>query len=232
MAADLRSKPKSDPRSGPRLGPGRATILLILFMAVLLVVELALWGADLGLWGGPRLRSTVYDYTGFWPGLLYGWQSNYPWQAVVMFVSYSLVHGGPVHALVNMITLWSLGRAVIDWVGGRGLVLVYGGALLGGAAAYGLLARSPQPMVGASGALFGLAGALMIWASRAEGGGLKTWRVVAQVVGLLAAMNLAMWWVLDGQLAWQTHLGGFLVGALVAVFLRPVETWSPERRDL
>jgi membrane associated rhomboid family serine protease len=59
-----------------------------------------------------------------------------------MFVSYGFVHGGPVHVAVNMVTLWSLGRAVLDWVGGRGLVLVYG-----------------------------VAGALMTWVSRAEGAG-------------------------------------------------------------
>jgi membrane associated rhomboid family serine protease len=212
----------TEPRGGR---PDRVNLCLAGFIGLLLAIELVLLGADWGLWGHPRLRSTIYDYTGFWPGLLYGWQSNYPGQGVVMFVSYSVVHGGPGHALVNMVTLWSLGRAVADWVGGRRLILVYGAALLGGAVAYGLLTRSPQPMVGASGALFGLAGALMVWASRAEGGGgLKTWRIVLQVVGFLVAMNVAMWWALDGQLAWQTHLGGFLAGAAVALLLRPVQT--------
>ncbi len=186
------------------------------------MIELFLLGADWGLWASPGLRTTVYDYTGFWPGLLYGWQPNYAGQGAVMFLSYGVVHGGPVHALVNMATLWSLGRAVADWVGVRGLMLVYGASLLGGSACYGLLARSAQPMVGASGALFGLAGGLMVWASRAETGFLKTWRVVGQVVGLLVAMNLAMWWALDGQIAWQTHLGGFLAGAAIASLLRPV----------
>lgn len=212
----------TDPRGG-RLD--RVTLCLAGFIGLLLAIELALLGADWGLWGPPRLRSTIYDYTGFWPGLLYGWQPNYPGQSVVMFVSYSVVHGGPGHALVNMVTLWSLGRAVVEWVGGRGLVLVYGAALLGGAIAYGLLTRSPQPMVGASGALFGLAGGLMVWSSGAEGGGgVKSWRIVLQVVGFLVAMNVAMWWALDGQLAWQTHLGGFVAGALVALLLRPVQT--------
>jgi len=203
-------------------------ICLALFIGLLLALELVLLGADRGLWATPRLRSTVYDYTGFWPGLLYGWRANYPGQGAVMFVSYSVVHGGPVHAVVNMLTLWSLGRAVMDWAGGRGLALVYGIALLGGAVAYGLLARSPQPMVGASGALFGLAGTLMVWAGHAEGGGLKTWRIVAQVVGFLGAMNLAMWWALDGQLAWQTHLGGFVAGALAALVLGPSRTKGHE----
>jgi membrane associated rhomboid family serine protease len=37
-------------------------------------------------------------------------------------------------------------------------------------------------------------------------------------------MNLAIWWALDGQLAWQTHLGGFVAGTLAALVLRPSET--------
>lgn len=62
----------------------------------------------------------------------------------------------------------------------------------------------------------------MVWASRAEGSAWKAWRIIVQVTSFLVAMNVAMWWVLDGKIAWQTHLGGFLVGALMALFLRPV----------
>lgn len=140
-----------------------------------------------------------------------------------MFLTYGLFHGGPVHALVNMITLWSLGRMVIEWVGGRGLLLVYGVALIGGAVGYALLARTAQPMVGASGALFGLAGGLMIWAYRNEPDPASARRLVVWIVGLLVTMNVAMWWALDGQIAWQTHLGGSVAGALTAAVLRPVE---------
>jgi membrane associated rhomboid family serine protease len=205
-----------------RLRPDRVAVLLAAFIALHLAIELVLLGADWGLWGSPRLRRTVYDYAGFWPGLLYGWQPNYPGQGAAMFLSYGVLHGGPGHAAVNMITLWSRGRQGAPWVGGRGLALVYLAALLGGAAGYAVLARTVQPMVGASGALFGLAGALTVWASRAEPGLLRAWRLVARIVVFLVAMNLAMWWALDGQIAWQTHLGGFLAGALAAVFLRPV----------
>jgi rhomboid protease GluP len=32
-------------------------------------------------------------------------------------------------------------------------------------------------------------------------------------------MNLVLWWAMSGQLAWQTHLGGFLAGAAAAALL-------------
>lgn len=197
--------------------------LLAALIGLHLVIELGLLGADWGLWASPRLRQTAYEFGGFWPGLLHGWQPNYSGQRVAMFLTYGVLHGGPIHAIVNMITLWSLGRLVIEWVGGRGLGLVYLVALLGGALGYALLSTSPQPMVGASGALFGLAGALMVWAARDETDPVKARRLVIWVAGLAVAMNLAMWWALNGQIAWQTHLGGFLAGALCAVFLKPVK---------
>lgn len=197
-------------------------VLLAALIGLHLVIELGLLGADWGLWASPRLRQTAYEFGGFWPGLLQGWQPNYPGQGVVMFLTYGVLHGGPIHAIVNMITLWSLGRLVIEWVGGRGLMLVYLVALLGGALGYALLSTLPQPMVGASGALFGLAGALMVWAARDETDPVKARRLVIWIAGLAVAMNVAMWWALNGQIAWQTHLGGFLAGALCAVFLKPV----------
>ena len=170
-----------------------------------------------------RLRHTAYEYSGFWPGLLQGWQPNYPGQGATMFVTYALLHGGPGHAIINMITLWSLGRAAVDWVGLRGLALTYLVTLLGGAGGYTLLAATPQPMVGASGALFGLAGALAIWSYRDRPDRARARWFLGWIVGLLVAMNVAMYWALDGQIAWQTHLGGALAGALVAYGLKPLE---------
>jgi membrane associated rhomboid family serine protease len=74
-------------------------------------------------------------------------------------------------------------------------------------------------MVGASGALFGLVGALVAW-DTAERRALRlTLRPVLRILVILAAMNLVLWWAMNGQLAWQTHLGGFLAGAAAAAIL-------------
>jgi membrane associated rhomboid family serine protease len=201
--------------------PGTVSPAVIGLIALCTVIEVVLWGADLGLWGTARLRQTAYEWGGFWPGLLAGWQPNYALQPASMFLTYAILHGGPVHLLVNMITLWSLGQGVIERVGAGRFLGLYTGAALGGAGGYGLLAETVRPMVGASGALFGLAGALMAWAYVDR----FTARIglwpVAQVALLLIAMNAAMYWALDGQLAWQTHLGGFLAGWILALLVDP-----------
>jgi membrane associated rhomboid family serine protease len=201
--------------------PGPISRVLVAIVALCTVIELLLWGADLELFGPARLRQMAYECGGFWPGLLKGWQPNYAVQPATMFVSYAFLHGGPGHLVVNIITLWSLGLAVIERVGTGRFLGLYLGSALGGAVAYGVLADTVRPMVGASGALFGLAGALLAWAYIDRfTARIGLWPVV-QVVVFLISMNVAMYWALDGQLAWQTHLGGFMTGWILALLIDP-----------
>lgn len=188
-------------------------------LAICVAIEAVLTFADWGLLGLPRLRVLAYAFGGFWPGLLVDWQPNFPAQPALMFLTYGFLHGGPIHLVVNMVTLVSLGTAVTDRAGRLRYLLIYIASIVGGAVAFGLLASTLRPMVGASGALFGLAGALAMWDAldrRAQG---ATLGPVVRLVGLLAVLNLVLWWAMDGQLAWETHLGGFLAGAVAAFLL-------------
>lgn len=184
-------------------------------------IEILLLLADWGIVPISRLRLMAYDYGGFWPGLLGSWQPNYLPQPYMMFFTYAFLHGGVSHLLVNMMTLVSLGRAVWDRVGLRGFGIVYGSAVLGGALGFGLLTNSLQPMVGASGGLFGLIGAILAWnyvdrfVAQA-----RLWPILQAVI-LLVLLNLALWWGMDGLVAWQTHLGGFVAGWIAALLVDP-----------
>ena len=215
---------QAGPNSGPADSrpPGRAgAVLLWGLIAVCSVIELALLAADHGLIGPARLRRLAYDYGGFWPGLLADWRPNYTGQPWAMFVTYGFLHGGFAHLLVNMITLWSLGRVVLARVGAWGFGALYLATILGGAVGFALLAPGLRPMVGASGALFGLIGGVLAWTyidrfTHAAG----LWPV-ARAVLLLIALNLVLWWAMDGQLAWETHLGGFVTGWIAALLIDP-----------
>ena len=188
-------------------------------MTVCILIEFILILSDLGWVDPAHLRQTAYDYGAFWPGLLGNWKPNYAAQPYVMFLTYAFLHGGPVHLAVNMITLWSLGRAVLSQAGQGGFILLYFGTSLCGAAAFALLGPGLNPMVGASGSLFGLLGALLAWEyvdRRSEGEGLWS---LARVVAILVFLNLLLWWAMRGQLAWETHLGGFLGGWIGALLI-------------
>lgn len=209
----------TDRSEGSAAWSGRRTVLWLVAICTLIEVTLSL--ADIGALGPARLRSLAYDFGGFWPGLLRDWSPNFRAQPILMFLTYGFLHGGIVHLAVNMITLWSLSRTITDRVGNRNFLVLYVAALLGGALGYATLVPDLTPMVGASGALFGLAGGILAWAYvdlyAMED---RLWPV-ARAVLLLGALNLVLWWAMDGHLAWQTHLGGFLTGWIVALLIDP-----------
>lgn len=201
------------------LRPG--TRWLLGLIAACILIELTLSLSDLDLIGPDRLRALAYEYAGFWPGLLDDWHPNYSGQPYLMFATYGFLHGGLVHLIVNMITLWSLGQLVIGRVRLRGFALLYVSALIGGAIGYSLLSSDPRPMVGASGALFGLIGGILAWLYVDRYTYSEGLLPVLQAVVMLIILNLVLWWAMDGQLAWETHLGGFITGWIMALLIDP-----------
>ena len=182
-------------------------------IGVPVLIEAVLQAADAGLFGTTLWRSTAYQNGAFWAGLLHDWRPNYSGQPVVMFLTYCVLHSGFGHLAGNMVTLWMLGQRLLKKIKTGDLLLLYLISTLGGGAGFGLLSLSPQPMIGASGALFGLAGAV-IWLETADRRrlGMSLWPILGVIAGLVL-LNVLMWLALDGVLAWETHLGGFVGGA-------------------
>lgn len=220
MRAD---RPDPAPTRNPT-GAAGAVVALWLLAAALILPEALLWGADLGFWGSGRWRPLAYAYGGFWTGLLRGWQPNFAAQPWTMFLTYSFLHAGPMHLIGNLAALAWLARLLRARIGVGRVLLIYAVAALAGAAMFGLLSRQVAPMVGASGAIFGLAGAWVVGEARDDHARGRPWRQVlgrAALIGLvLVVLNLVQWWAEDGRLAWQTHLGGFLAGAALATLIR------------
>ena len=195
--------------------------VLVVLAAISIVVEIILQGADLQIWGATQWRSLAYQNGGFWIGLLHNWRPNYAYQPYLMFLTYGFLHGGLAHLTVNMLTLFALGNIVVGRIGAYRFLLLYALAAVGGAMGFALLSSVVQPMVGASGALFGLAGALVAWEYvdrfTAEK---RLWPVLRTIVWLVA-LNLILWWAMEGRLAWETHLGGFVSGWIFAFIIDP-----------
>lgn len=212
---------KSLPNVSFQMPPLRETWPIVLIIVACVGIEVILiisgWSQS-----GRGLRQKAYEYAGFWPGLLgRGWQPNYTGQSYLMFLSYGFLHGGLAHLIFNMIAVWQLGRQVIWRVGISGFWWLYAATLFGGALGFGMLANSLQPMVGASGALFGLLGGLLAWSYVDRYFHNRRLWPIARAVLILIALNLAMWWLMSGQLAWETHLGGFVTGWIAALIIDP-----------
>ncbi len=193
-------------------------------------IEAVLLAADLGLVGVPRLRTLAYQYGGFWVGLLGTWQPNYAAQPYLMFATYAFLHGGVGHLLVNMLTLYSLGRLVISRVGQARFLLLYVVSALGGALGFAMLTSQLRPMVGASGALFGLVGAWIAWDYVDRYTFSEPLLPVLRPILILFVLNVVLYYAMGGHLAWETHLGGFLAGFFGAFLIDP-RSRNPEIQD-
>lgn len=195
----------------------RDPVLIILPTCCL--IEAVLLLSDLNWISRLDLRLIATDFGAFWPGLLFGESSLFFGQAVTMFASYGLLHGGPLHLAVNMLTLTFLTDPVLNRVGAKGFFLIYGIGTVAAAVGFALLSGSGAPMVGASGALFGLVGAILIWeyydlkhegVSRAP---------VIRVLAMITGLNVVLWYLSSGSLAWEAHLGGAIGGALTGLWI-------------
>lgn len=164
----------------------------------------------------------AYCFGAFWsefgPGSAFsrmcslGGAALYPGQRVLMFLSHAFLHGSLLHMIMNMTILLALGRFVGDRYGPRAILPVFMIGALAGGAAFGLLGTSGFPMVGASGAVFAFLGVWIAWDWRRHRDAGISPGPVARRVAVLVAINVAMLVGLQGMLAWEAHLGGFLAG--------------------
>jgi membrane associated rhomboid family serine protease len=120
-------------------------------------------------------------------------------------ITAAFLHYGPIHLGMNMLALWWFGGVVEQALGrGRFLLLYLVSGLAGSAGA--LLAKPDAVTVGASGAVFGMLGALLILEWQATGS------FTGQAMTLIA-INLAFSFAIS-NISWGGHVGG-LVGGLL-----------------
>ena len=197
-------------RLAPQTGaPGFLWILV----GVMAAIELILTLSSSGFFGSQNLRWPVFVLGAFWKPLLSGAaQPVYPGQSALMFITHAFLHGGIAHFAMNGVVLLSLGKFVSSNIGAARTLLVLFLSAIAGGACFGLLSSGAAPMIGASGAVFGLIG---VWQAAdyrmRRRSGLPLQPLVMAVSGLVAA-NIALFVIFSGGLAWEAHLGGWLAG--------------------
>lgn len=209
----------------PTLSARMAQVLAL--GAICCAVEVILSASQWGLVGSARWRALALQNGAFWPGLLRSWQPNYPAQPALMFATYAFLHTGPLHLLGNMTALLWLGPHLVRRLGQAGFATLWLLSAAGGAFGFALLSDTPAPMVGASGAVFGLLGGFVMLDYRDR----RDVSAVLNMTGALALLNLITLVLEGGVLAWQTHLGGYAVGALIVAALGPDTDPEPPRAE-
>lgn len=189
------------------------------FAALVTVVAITAYIAALAL--DPRAALAprgVFDL--FAPGggalLTLGMAGAVPWRAGHWWTVFTAIylHGSLLHILFNLLWIRQLLPDVGEVYGQARTIVIF---TLSGAAGFLLSNAAGNPFtLGASGAVFGVLGA-MVWYGRRRGGlfgaavlrQYGSWALILFVVGLLPGMRVDNW----------GHAGGFLGGVLVALLL-------------
>ncbi|WP_227978985.1 rhomboid family intramembrane serine protease [Nocardia spumae] len=137
----------------------------------------------------------------------------------IRVIGSGFLHYGPLHLVVNMFALYILGRDTELVLGRARFLAVYLTSLLGGSAAVMWLATGTAT-AGASGAIYGLFGAMTVILLRLR-------QSPVQML-VLIAINLLISVSLPGISLWG-HLGGLLAGTLAAVGILFVPQWLQAR---
>ena len=148
-------------------------------------------------------------------------------------IAYQFLHGGWIHLGVNMLSLAAFGAPVERLLGPRRFVLFYlVTGIVAGAVHIAIFADSPDPVIGASGAISGVFGAVLVLMRR--GGALSS---LLPIAGVWIALNIFFGVVggtpgAEGQpVAWAAHIAGFVFGLIAIRFFVPRPPVLPDLPD-
>jgi rhomboid protease GluP len=144
-----------------------------------------------------------------------GMGGSIPWQQGRWWtlITATYLHGGVLHILFNMLWLRRTGHWVEELFGASRFLIIYTLAGLLGSVASTLAGTAF--FVGASGAVFGLFGALIFY-GRQRGGTFGS--AIFKQTAFLAGISFVLGLVMPGVDNWG-HLGGFIGGLLAGIWL-------------
>jgi rhomboid protease GluP len=145
------------------------------------------------------------------------------------FVTPLFLHIGLLHLAFNSYALWIVGPQVEKLYGSARFLLLYVLAGIGGVVA-SYWYHPDVPSAGASGAIFGLFGVLLVFAIKYRKSVPAFFaKAIGKGVLLTVAINLVIGWQIP-QIDNSAHLGGLVTGMLLAAvvpFQKPGETTGP-----
>ncbi len=126
-------------------------------------------------------------------------------------LSSAFMHEQVWHIGFNMLALWVLGPQLEAALGRTRFLALYLLSALAGSTLVYLLSSPGSSTLGASGAVFGLMGGLLVLAFKVRGN-------VSQIL-MWIGINVAITVVGRGFISWQGHLGGLVGGVLIAAII-------------
>ena len=174
-----------------------ATMVLIAINVVVFLVEIANGHGGLG----EQTGKFVFDYSLYGPSVAEG-----EWYRLI---TSGFLHASLIHIGFNMLLLFLLGRLLEPALGTPRFLALYFASLLAGS--FGVLLIEPNSLaLGASGAIFGIAGAVFVIA---RGRGMDA---LAAEIGFLIVFNLVYSFA-AAHVSVGAHVGGLIGGVVCAL---------------
>ena len=156
-------------------------------------------------------------------------------QAFLPLVTCMFLHGGFLHIIGNMLFLWIFGGNVEDRLGSFTYLIFYFICGIGSGLSQAIFSwGSHVPSLGASGAISGVLGAYLIFFPASRILTLVPLFIIFFLARIPAWIFIGLWFVVQflsgisptasakgGGVAWWAHIGGFLLGVIFALILRP-----------
>ena len=196
-------------RSGRTAYGGKRSGNPALTSMVLIGINVAVWLAILvsGATSSPLVRQLALRPTSTFRGVVYPGVPSVAEGDVWQLLTSMFAHVEVWHIGFNMLALYVLGPGLEAAIGRTRFLLLY---LISGLAGSATVMWFSDPLsltLGASGAIFGLMGALLVVALKVGGD-------VRSIVGWIA-INFVITFVFGSFISWQGHLGGFVAGVLI-----------------
>jgi membrane associated rhomboid family serine protease len=214
MAQQRASAPKTKPAILTRMtGRGAPVVTYSLIgICVLVYILQSLPGI-----GGAVTQAIQYAGAYSYPTGTFGGAGFEPWRMLTTVFA----HASILHVALNMYTLWVFGMLLEPLLGRARFLALFLISGFAGSVGVLLIASPVQPVVGASGAIFGMLGAFLVIQRRL--GGNSTQLLV------LVGINLVIGFIPSFGIAWQAHVGGLVGGLLVGLIFVETRTISRQR---
>lgn len=139
------------------------------------------------------------------------WQPGVAEGAYWQLLTSAFTHIEILHIGVNMLMLWFLGPSLERALGRVRFLAVYLISALSGSVVVLWLSDPGTSTLGASGAVFGMIGALLVLAYKVHGD--------VRSLLLYLGINVVYTFIGPGSISWQGHLGGLLGGLAAAILV-------------
>jgi membrane associated rhomboid family serine protease len=176
------------------------------------VTVLTIIAVNVALFVARELRPDLIYKLGLTPAT---WTSE-PWTLLTSM----FMHADIYHILFNMLSLYFLGRFLCQLVGDKWFLVVYFAGGIVGSFFFILLGEESSTVIGASGAIFAVGGALAVLVPNVKvilfpiPTPIPLWTAIIGTFLILTLLAFAT------NIAWEAHLGGLLLGLAVGYYLR------------